>query len=147
MIDVRPCSRCISRSKLCSSAAGRFVEIARRLVGEEHGRLTDERARDGHALLLAAGERTRAMLEPMSESDAAQQLLGTRLRLAPGPAGDEERHRDVLDGREFRQQVMELKDESDVTVPEPHARFVVHPIDRTRRRCAPCRHRARPVPR
>ena len=64
------------------SGAGRFVQIARWLVGEKHGRLAHEGACDGDALLLAAGQRARPMVEPMLETDAAQQLLGTRLRLA-----------------------------------------------------------------
>src|ERR1700722_10091109 len=32
------------------------VEVARGLVGQQQGRMVDEAARDGHALLLAAGE-------------------------------------------------------------------------------------------
>ena len=38
------------------SARGLRVEVARRLVGEQHGRLGDERAGHRDALLLAAGE-------------------------------------------------------------------------------------------
>ena len=42
----------------------RAIEIAGRLVGEHDRRLRHQRARDGRALPLAAGELSRAMLEP-----------------------------------------------------------------------------------
>jgi hypothetical protein len=52
------------------------VEVGRRLVGDEHLGIVDQRAADGHALLLAAGEpfdlgrAAVAELEPASSSSA-----------------------------------------------------------------------------
>ncbi len=42
--------------QLDDAHAGGVIEIAGGLVGEEHARRVDERARDRDALLLAAGE-------------------------------------------------------------------------------------------
>jgi hypothetical protein len=47
-------------------AAGGRVEVARRLVGEHHARARHERARDGHALLLATGQLGRAVREAVT---------------------------------------------------------------------------------
>src|SRR6185503_18661661 len=52
-------------------ARGR-VEVARGLVGEEQARLAHERPRDGHALLLAAGELPRIMAETLAQAHAPQ---------------------------------------------------------------------------
>ena len=46
----------ISRSSWKMPRAGAVVEVAGRLVGDEDERVVHERARERHALLLAAGE-------------------------------------------------------------------------------------------
>ena len=48
------------------------VEVAGRLVGEEDGRIGDQRAGDGHALLLAAGELRRLVVLAAGEADAVR---------------------------------------------------------------------------
>ena len=50
------------------------VEVAGGLVGEEERRPVDQRAGDGDALLLAAGELGRAVVEAVAEADAGQEL-------------------------------------------------------------------------
>ena len=57
--------------------AGARVEVAGRLVGEQDGRARDERAGDGDALLLAAGELGRAVRAPVAR--------GRPCRAAPRP--------------------------------------------------------------
>jgi hypothetical protein len=57
----------------------RFIEVARGLVGQDDFRLIDQRARDGHALLFAAGELRREMRHALAQADAAQGLLGLLL--------------------------------------------------------------------
>src|SRR5262245_2596767 len=47
---------------------GLAVEVTRRLVGEQHLGVGDDRARDRHALLLAARELARVVLEPVPEA-------------------------------------------------------------------------------
>ena len=49
--------------------AGLRVELAGRLVGQDQDRLLDQRPGDRHALLLAAGELVRPVVEPVSQAD------------------------------------------------------------------------------
>ena len=46
------------------------IEVRERLVHEDHGRVVDERARDRHALLLAAGELVRDSARPGDRAKA-----------------------------------------------------------------------------
>ena len=59
--------------------ARRRVEVAGRLVGEQHVRVVRERARDRDALLLAARELRRQVVGARAEPDRVEQL-GTRAR-------------------------------------------------------------------
>ena len=59
---------------------GMLVEIAGRLVGEDQRRPVGERAGDRDALLLAARQLGRAMVEPLGEAERAEQLLGPLAR-------------------------------------------------------------------
>ena len=65
---------------------GVLVEIAGRLVGQHQRRLVGERAGDGDALLLAARQLRRAMIEPLGKPERAEQLLGALRRAAAGSA-------------------------------------------------------------
>ena len=96
--------------------ARRRVEVAGRLVGEDDHRLQDERAGDGHALLLASGELRRPVLAPVGRFD----LLDDRVVpvLVHLGAAELEREEDVLLRREHREQVEELEDEADVAPAE-----------------------------
>ena len=67
------------------------------------------------------------MIETFRESDSGQQLGGARVRFALAAALDELRHRDVLDRREFRQQLMELVDEAHGRAADTRAVVVLHP--------------------
>ena len=51
------------------------VEVAGGLVGEEHRRARDERARDRDALLLAAGELVRCVMHAIAETDGVERLV------------------------------------------------------------------------
>ena len=94
-------------------AARLRVEVAGRLVGEHDGRLRDERARDGDALLLAAGELGGAVAAAVVQAD----LVRAGRRRSPCRASRpamRERQEHVLVGGQHRQQVEELEDEADV---------------------------------
>src|SRR5215471_2260576 len=52
------------------------VEVAGRLVGEQQRRMVYQRAGDGDALLLAAGELRRLVIESVTQADPLQQTLG-----------------------------------------------------------------------
>ena len=95
-----------------------FVEIAGRLVGQQQRRLRDQRPGDGHALLLAAGQHARTVLEPPFQPHSRQQRRGARPRFRHAHPRDPQRHLGILDGREFRQQVVELEHEADIAIPE-----------------------------
>ena len=64
--------------------AGLRVEVAGRLVGDQQGAAVDQRPGDRHALLLAAGELRRLVVEPVAQADALEQrsapARGTRAR-------------------------------------------------------------------
>ena len=60
--------------------AGLGVEVARRLVGEDDVRVVDQRAGDRDALLLAAGELGRAVVEPVCQADHAGPAPGALLQ-------------------------------------------------------------------
>ena len=90
------------------------IEIARGLVGQDHPRAVHERARDGHALLLAARELARKMPQPVGE---ARPRAGPR-GAEPGPRARATReqggnHR-VLEGRHLAEEVVELEHEADI---------------------------------
>ena len=57
------------------------VERRGDLVEEHHVRVHRERARDGDALLLAAGELRREVVHPVAEADLGQLLVGDPLGL------------------------------------------------------------------
>jgi hypothetical protein len=65
--------------------AGARVEVAGRLVGEDQARLGHERARDRDALLLAARELVRRVVEAPGEADALERSSAARRRSLPGP--------------------------------------------------------------
>ena len=59
----------------------RRVEIARRLVGEQDRRPIDERAGDGDALALAAGQLVGPVLHAIAELHALEGFDGARAAL------------------------------------------------------------------
>ena len=99
---------------------GLVVERAGRLVAEQDVRTLGDRARDRHALLLAAGELGRKVVEAFAQPDQPQ-----RLRRVHRIAGDRGHQLDVLARGERGDQVVELEDEADVLAPEPGESRVV----------------------
>ena len=97
--------------------AGARVERAGRLVGEDQQRARDQRARDRHALLLAAGELRRLVVGALGEPDLAP-ASRARARGAPraGDARVDQRQLDVLERRGAREQVEVLEHEADAAV-------------------------------
>jgi len=103
------------------------VEVARGLVGQNEGGSVDERARDGHPLLLAARELRRPVPGSVRQ---AHQLKGIEAgRLGRHTAGPRvvrgERH--VLQRAQRRDQVERLEDETHLTSPHPRARAIGEP--------------------
>ena len=89
------------------------VERAGRLVGEQDLRIVDERAGNGDALLLAARELARVVVEAVAEIDLLEAPAGHRLGVRGLRTGVEQRQHHLLQGRGARQQVELLEDEAD----------------------------------
>jgi len=71
--------------------AGRRVEIAGRLVGEQQRRLHDHCARDGDALALAAGQLGRPVRGAIGQPQGGQRLAHALLALTRREAGEQQR--------------------------------------------------------
>ena len=76
-------------------------------------RAPDGEARERDALALAAGKLAGHVVVAVREPDALEHRARLRLRIGRRHAADRERHRDVLDRGELRQQVVELVDEAE----------------------------------
>jgi hypothetical protein len=105
------------------------VEIARGLVGEQQRGLSHQRAGDRDALALAPGKLRRMVAEAVREPDGRDQLEAALAALAPRRAAVEQRHFDVLEHGELRDQVEGLEDESDRPVADPRQAIVIQPRD------------------
>ena len=95
------------------------VEVAGRFIGQEQGRAVDEGPADGDALPLASRKFRRPVPNSRGQPDTVEQEPGTffggLVGAAPGQCGNQ----DVFEDRALRQEIMVLKDETDVRVSEP----------------------------
>ncbi len=103
--------------------AGRRVEIAGRLVGEQDRRLDHEGAGERHALLLAAGQFGGIVGGAVGKPDLRQ--LGPGAFEGVGAAGELERHGDVFQRRHVLDQVEGLEDDADVVAAKAGERVLV----------------------
>ncbi len=90
------------------------VEVAGRLVGDDDRGVGDEGARDGHALLLAAGELVGVVLHAVREAHERERHLDPLAPFAARERGEQERQLHVLERVQHRHQVVELEHEADV---------------------------------
>ena len=81
---------------------GPVVEVTGGLVGEEELRFGDERAGEGDALLLAAGEFAGAVVGAVGEFDLCKPFGGLCEGLFAGNVPGEERHGYVFECGELR---------------------------------------------
>ena len=109
--------------------AGRRVEVAGRLVGEDQHRARDQRPGDGDALLLAAGELGRLVVEPVAEPEALERSPRALRPLVPRDALVDERRGDVLERGRPREEVERLEDEADGAAPDAGQVVVVERPD------------------
>ena len=75
--DRRPAGVDVAQ-QLEHAARGALIEVAGRLVGEQHRRLVDERPGDRDALLLAAGQLARVGLRLGREPDLREHAHDAR---------------------------------------------------------------------
>jgi hypothetical protein len=90
--------------------AGVNVEISGGFIGEDQGGTVAQGARDGDALLLAAGELGGTVIEAGTKADLVEELGAADGISLSGEAG---REFDVLERGEFREEVIGLEDEAD----------------------------------
>ena len=99
------------------------IQIARRLIREQYRRPVDQRARNGHPLLLPARKLRGLMIHPVAQSHQLQHRLAAFLGLAFRQMFRRviERHQHILERRGPRQQIEILKDEADLGIPHHRA--------------------------
>ena len=110
-----------ARSSRRTSAPACDVEVAGRLVGQQHVRVVDQRAGDREALLLAAGELMRKRVGDVAQPEPVDQGATPRGRVRRGAAHPPREQHVGLAG-ELGQQVEELEDEPDPLPPQPAQR-------------------------
>src|SRR5204862_43047 len=93
--------------------AGVGVEIRGRLVSDHELRIAGHRARDRHALALAAGELIRTLARVIGEADELEPALDALATLAARRPAQQQRILDVLPRREHRNQIEGLEDEAE----------------------------------
>ncbi len=111
MTSVEPCVRLSSKIRSHHAVAGRRVEAAGRLVGEQDRRFGDEGAGQRDALLLAARQRLRIVTLACRQADLRQHRR--RLRANAVGAGQLERQHHVLERVEMAEQLERLEHEAD----------------------------------
>src|SRR5208337_3220703 len=89
-----------------------WVEIGQRLVEQDDGRLVNQRPRERHALLLAAGQLVRIALGEMLKADPVERTLDAGLDVGGADMPQLEAVCDVLKYRAVRPQRVGLKHEA-----------------------------------
>src|SRR6266511_440636 len=117
------------RQQLQDLVAGARVEVAGRLVGQQHRRLGRQRPGDRHPLLLAAGELRGPVQQALGEAHGLQGLGGAPAPLGPAEPAVDQREADVAERRGPRQELEVLEDEADHLVAEPGQLVVGQPGD------------------
>ncbi len=96
------------------------VQRGERLVQQQHLRTVHERAGDGHALLLSAGEAGDAALLKAGEGDELEHLVDLLLDLGPGYALFPQREGDVLKDVQMGEEGVALENGVDVALVGRH---------------------------
>ena len=106
---------------------GRFrVQVAGGFIRQNEIRIVDQAAGDGHALLLAAGQLRRPVPQPLAQADHRGQGVAAFFGLPVDAALVVQRHLDVLDDRQLRNQVVRLEHEADPAGANPRQFAIVH---------------------
>jgi hypothetical protein len=103
--------RLLRKQKIHDLLAGRFIEIAGRLVGKNERGLGRKRTRERDPLLFAARKLRRIMMNAGTQADAFKFAFSALERV--GAAGKFERHRDVFERGHGRDQMEGLKYDPD----------------------------------
>ena len=104
------------------------LELAGRLVGEQHRGAADQGAGEGGALALGGGQLAGALVVPVGEADALEQRVD-RLGLGRA-AGDQQRQGDVLAHGDRGEHGGGGEQEADAVAPQARELEVVEPAQR-----------------
>ena len=107
-----PRSRLSDRDQFHDLAPALRVEVAGGLVGQEHQRLRDKRARHRHSLLLSAGKFSGCVHFPAGQPHRSEGLPCGFPPLRSGLTPVKQREFDVFERRRARQQIETLKDKA-----------------------------------
>src|SRR3989440_4895882 len=99
--------------QLADALARGRIEIPRRLVGKDHGWITDQRAADGDALLLAAAHHVGPVMAAMREAERRQQFLGLHIDATAVLAIEHQRQGDIVAGGKGGDEIERLKNQAD----------------------------------
>ena len=94
------------------------IQVAGGFVGEHHVRPGQEGAGDARPLLLAAGHLAGIVMQPVGQAHLAKHSGGSPLPLGPGYAPEHKGQGHVFHGGQGGQQVIGLKHESQMLLPE-----------------------------
>ena len=108
---------------------GSGVEVAGRLIGEDHFGFGHERPGDADALLLTAGHLARIVVEAMSQTDPCEHATRRTFALFLGHSAEHQRHRHVFQRGQIGQQVVRLEHESEMLLAESRQFAFVEPAD------------------
>src|SRR6266852_446723 len=95
------------------------VEVSGRLVCQQDLGLGDERPGQSYTLLLTAGKLSGTMMRALLQTYLVQPPRSLSLRCLPRHFPQQKRHGHVFQRRKFRQQVVELPDETEFMISEP----------------------------
>src|ERR1039457_2989744 len=109
--------------------AGGGIEVAGGFVGQQNGRVVDERAGDRDALALAAGKLVRLVVHAGFQVYLAHGNFGALQALGAGHSGVDQGKFHVVQGGGAGQQVEGLEDETDLTVADARQLVVGHLAD------------------
>ena len=104
--------------------AGARVEVAGRLVGEDHGRTCHDGAGAGHTLLLAAGQLAWTVGKTLFETDHLDHLVEPFA--VDRTFRDLQRQQDVFFGGQRRHQIERLEDEANLLAAQVRQLLLVH---------------------
>ena len=105
------------------------VEAARWFVGEDDGRVVDERSGYSHPLFLSSRQFVGFVVFPVCQSEELEQFGSLRLCVGLASSGDESRYHHIFYSGEFWQQLVELEDESQSSVAEIGCFLLAHGSD------------------
>jgi hypothetical protein len=111
------------KEECADTLAGSGIEVAGRLVGEEHRRRSHKRAGKCDSLLFPSGELPWVVALARRKTDAVERCQGAGAGILA--TGKLQRQHHVLERRERRHQMKRLEDKPDALRPQPRAPVLV----------------------